>query len=64
MSRQKKLDATVLSDKVCSVSGCRTRIKQNVLNQKPHADMCYKHYMERVRKHPDYVNKSGGSHES
>lgn len=38
---------TVLSNKRCIV--CNTRLKQNLVDVKPKADMCYKHYQMIVR---------------
>lgn len=39
-----------LSDVVCSVDGCRTHIKKNVLERKPNADLCYRHYIYKRNK--------------
>ena len=45
----KKVNFRLLSDKRCVVPGCRKRLKQNVANRNPNADMCYKHYQQIIR---------------
>ena len=47
--RQKKHDFRVMSDKKCKHPGCRKLIKQNVIDRKPMADLCYKHYLEKLK---------------
>jgi len=40
---------TVLSDKVCNESGCRQRLKMNLVLRKPSAKKCYAHFILRKR---------------
>ena len=54
MSKKKKKDYTVLSDKRCVVCGCR--LKQNLVDQYPDATHCYKHYQRDVKKVPSFKN--------
>lgn len=43
-----KVNFRVLSTVKCVV--CGTLLKQNLINAKPNADMCYKHYQMIIRK--------------
>jgi hypothetical protein len=47
MSKEKKrkLDYKEMSDRECSVQNCKKRIKQNVVNRQPEADLCHEHYL-------------------
>ena len=44
-----------LSDKTCDVSGCKTRLKQRIVEEKPTAKKCFKHWseIEFARRHRD-----------
>lgn len=49
----KKQDYKVLSKKRCKV--CNTKLKQNLVNRQPNADLCYKHYQRDIRKNPRFA---------
>lgn len=40
----KKVDFRVMSNVKCDEIGCKTHLKQNVVNRKPTARKCYKHF--------------------
>lgn len=44
-----------LSDVQCTHPGCTKRIKMNVLERKPGADLCYKHF--KLRKQQSQTSK-------
>ena len=55
---RKKNNFLVLSNKKCIV--CGTRLKQNLIDVKPEANMCYRHYQMIVRKSATYpMDKKG-----
>jgi hypothetical protein len=39
-----KLDFRVFSTVQCTEPGCAKKIKQNVINRKPDADKCFRHW--------------------
>lgn len=45
--RQQKLDFRVLSRKQCETPHCRRRIKQNVIDRKPHTQFCFPCFVAR-----------------
>ncbi len=49
--RQKKHKHTLMSDQKCHVDGCRTRIKQNVIDRKNNDAplVCYAHFIDKSR---------------
>lgn len=53
MNKTKKLHFTVLSEQVCRIPGCRTKIKQRLIEQRQPQNIkyCYKHYKELQQAH-------------
>ena len=39
---------TELSEQVCIVPGCRTRLKRSLVERKPSARKCYAHHCEQI----------------
>lgn len=44
-----KSDYKVLSNKTCATPGCERKIKQNILDRKPSAKLCYRCFQEKER---------------
>ena len=45
----KKVDCKVMSGKVCRTPGCDRKIKQNILDRKPSATLCYRCFQDKER---------------
>ena len=50
----KKVSFQILSDVKCKIRGCPTYLKQNLVDRKPTADLCYPHHQKIVKKNPLY----------
>lgn len=46
---------TVLSDRCCTK--CGKRLKQNLIDRNPDADLCYKHWQKIFRQNPRKINE-------
>lgn len=45
----------LLTDKVCTYSGCSKRLKQNLVDKNPKAELCFTHWV--LTKIPHLANK-------
>lgn len=44
--RQKKQHFTTMSERECADKDCKKKLKANVVNRKPTARFCFKHYWQ------------------
>jgi hypothetical protein len=54
---KKPYDFKVLSNRTCKIEGCNKKIKKNIIDRNPDADLCYRHFMEFERMHPRFIKK-------